>query len=118
MSTSVATSTAVERFISDTVRKFADGVTLAEVAEQFRAFTTLCVQLAAQSLSDGPDKKAWVMLQVARLYDAVAGYIPLPFPLSLFAPFIRSALRDVVLAISSSAIEEIYARLKPSLPVA
>jgi hypothetical protein len=85
----------------------ADGLTWREFGELMVALLRLLIEaIDAAPMMSGQEKKAFVLDAVGRLFDAVADRaVPLAaWPLWMLA---RPAIRSLVLAIASGAIEQL-----------
>lgn len=94
----------VKSYIADAKLKAADGLTMAEVGQIVYGFILLAVQAARALGNTGPEKKAIVLGWITELYDALAPFIPLPWYLMFFKPYLRSLFLQLV----SGAIEAAY----------
>lgn len=91
----------------------ADGITLSDFAEMVVGLLRVAMAAVDAIPIDGPGKKAWVLESVGMLFDAVADQcVPLVvWPLWML---IRPAVRSIVLAAASGAVEAILPLLKVS----
>lgn len=94
----------VKSYIADAKLKAADGLTLAEVGQLVYGFVLLAVQAARALGNTGPEKKAIVVGWITELYDAIAPFIPLPWWLAFFKPFLRPLFIQLV----NGAVEAAY----------
>ena len=108
--------TEVGKFLADAKAKSAGGLTVAE----FGALVVELLELVVVGLesvpTDGAAKKAWALSVVGLLFDTVAAAaVPVYLqPLWLFA---RPAVRSLVLAAASGALEQVLSMVRnPSTP--
>lgn len=108
--------TEVGKFLADAKAKSAGGLTVAE----FGALVVELLELVVVGLesvpTDGPAKKAWALSVVGLLFDSVAAAaVPVYLqPLWLLA---RPAVRSLVLAAASGALEQVLSMVRnPSTP--
>lgn len=94
----------VRSYIADAKVKAADGLTLAEVGQLVYGFILLAVQAARSLGNSGPEKKAIVIAWATELYDVLSPFIPLPWWLMLFKPW----LKPIFVQLVSGAIEAAY----------
>lgn len=97
----------VNAFVDAAKAAAADGITWAEFGDLMLGLIRLVVTtLDTVSLITGPQKKALAMEAVARLFDAVADKaVPAGvYPLWLL---VRPAVRALVLALASGALEQV-----------
>lgn len=97
----------IAAFVTTAQAAAADGVTWAEFGELMLSLLRLVVTLLdSVSLMTGPEKKALALEAVGALFDAVADRaVPvLAWPVWILA---RPAVRSLVLAIASGAIEQL-----------
>lgn len=112
MATPAEIQITINKAVSDARAKAQSGLTLSTAGELFTSFTTMLVEQARKLLNDGPDKKRFVLDELAKFYDRLAPSIKLPWWLDMFRPLVISQLRAWLLAVADGAIEAIYARLK------
>lgn len=108
--------TEVGKFLADAKAKSAGGLTVAE----FGALVVELLELVVVGLesvpTDGAAKKAWALSVVGLLFDSVAAAaVPVYLqPLWLLA---RPAVRSLVLAAASGALEQVLSMVRnPSTP--
>lgn len=98
---------AMDSFLQDAKAKAADGLTWAEFGQLLIAFLRLGVStLDAVTAMTGEQKKAVVMEGAAALFDAVADFA-VPLWAKPFWMVSRTAIRSIVLALASGAIEQL-----------
>jgi hypothetical protein len=103
----VAIQQKVSAFLAAASSSAEDGLTWSEFGELLVALLKLCVSvLDTTATLTGPEKKALVLDAVGMLFDAVAGRcVPLvAYPVWVLA---RPAVRQLVLALASGAIEQL-----------
>ena len=102
----VEIASAVKAYIETAKSAAADGLTWNEFGELLVSLLRLAVRLADLLQLSGAEKKAIVLDAVAALFDAVADYaVPLwLLPIWVLA---RPAVRALVLALASGAVESI-----------
>lgn len=108
--------TAVAKFLADAKAKSAGGLTVAE----FGQLTVELLELVVVGLegvpTDGAAKKAWALSVVGLLFDAVAG-AAVPIYLQPVWLIARPAVRSLVLAAASGALEQILSMTRsPAAP--
>ena len=103
------------KFVADARAKAQGGLTVAE-------FGTLVVELLHVAVtgldaipSDGPSKKAWALSAVALLFDSVAG-LAVPVYLQPVWLIAKPAIRALVLAAASGALEKVLAMSRAAVP--
>lgn len=97
----------LEAFVTAARSAAHDGLTWQEFGELLVAFLRLATSIYDEvATMTGAEKKAAVLSAVARLFDAVADYaVPAAvYPLWIVA---RPAVRSLVLALASGAIEQL-----------
>jgi hypothetical protein len=102
----------VSAFIATAREKASDGLTWGEFGELVLSLLRVVVPfLESVKLMSGPEKKAFAMDAVGRLFDAVADYaVPVPlYPIWLVA---RPAVRALVVAIAGGVLEQYLAVLR------
>lgn len=100
----------LEAFKVRSLARAASGLALPDLGEIFTGLLQQLIETATGFDNTGPDKKTWVLEQVATMFDQLAPSIPLPVWLAPFRGFIMPALKKLVLSIASGALEAIYAR--------
>jgi len=99
--------TAVTKFLSDARAKASGGLTVAEFGQlTVELLELVVVGLEDVAALDGPAKKAWALNVVGLLFDAVAT-AAVPIYLQPFWLIARPAVRSLVLAAASGALEQI-----------
>jgi len=109
-------TTAVMTFLQDARLKAQGGLTVAEFGSLVVEVIRLAVTGLEEIPADGPAKKAWALNIVAALFDGVAGFaVPIYLqPVWLIA---RPAVRSLVLAAASGALEQILSMTRsPAAP--
>lgn len=104
----------VQAFIVAAEQAAAGGITWSEFGELLLAFLRLAIKTADTiGGMTGPQKKAAVLAGVAALFDAVADKAvpPVVWPVWLLA---RPAIRSLVLALASGAVEVLLPMLRPT----
>ena len=104
---------AAQAYITAASEAAADGLTWVEFGELLVGLLRMCVDLADLLNVPGPEKKAVVMEAVAWLFDEIADQaVPtVAWPLWLLA---RPAVRALVLALASGAVEVILPMVRGS----
>lgn len=104
----------IHAFVETAKSASADGITWAEFGELMLALLRLVVTaLDAVESMTGPEKKALAIEAVASLFDAVADRA-IPAAIYPFWMLARPAVRSLVLAIASGAIEQILPLVRSS----
>ena len=108
-------SVAVGKFVSDAKAKAVGGITVAEFGQLVVELLHLVVGGLDSLPADGAAKKQWALGVVALLFDNVAGYaVPLYLqPVWLIA---KPAIRSLVLAAASGALEKVLAMSRAAAP--
>lgn len=107
---------AVLAFIASARLKASGGLTVAE----FGSLVVELIRLAVAGLDtvttlDGPGKKAWALACVGALFDAVADAC-IPFVARPVWWIVRPAVRSLVLAAASGALEQVLALTRAAAP--
>jgi len=111
----------VQKFIADARAKAANGLTVTE----FGSLVVGVLQLAVAGLeavpSDGAAKRDWALQAVALLFDSVADSC-VPLVAKPIWWIVRPAVRSLVLAAASGALEQVLGLVRaanpPALPAA
>lgn len=107
----------VAKFVSDAKAKAAGGLTVAEFGQLVVELLHLVVVGLDSIPSDNASKKAWALTCVGLLFDTVAGFA-VPIYLQPFWLLVKPAVRSLVLAAASGALEKILALSRAAAPVA
>lgn len=105
------------KFLADARAKAQGGLTVAEFGALVVELLRLLVVGLDSVPTDGAAKKAWALSIVAVLFDNVAGYA-VPFYLQPFWLVTKPAIRVLVLAAASGALEQILSITRAQAPEA
>ncbi len=97
----------IKAFISTAKSAAADGLTWAEFADLMLALLRLVIPaIDAAKFVSGPEKKAFALKAVGKLFDAVADKA-VPVALWPIWLIVRPAVRSLVIAMASGAVEQL-----------
>jgi len=102
-------------FLADARLKASGGFTVAEFGSLVVQLLRLCVEGLDAIPTDGASKKAWALGIIGTLFDTVAGYA-VPFALQPVWFVVKPAVRVLVLAAASGALEQILRLSREAAP--
>lgn len=105
----------VAAFLAAARAKAAGGFTVAEFGSLVVELLRLTVTGLDAIPTDGAAKKAWALQIIGTLFDSVAGYA-VPFALQPVWFFVQPAVRVLVLAAASGALEQILRLSREAAP--
>jgi len=100
-------------FISRAVQESSDGLTVAEFGDLLISLLRLTIAQVDAFTLPGSDKKALVLQAAGDLFDAVADKL-IPLPAIPLWWIVRPAVRSLVLALASGAIESLLPLVRAS----
>lgn len=102
----------LSELLADAQAKLRQGFTWDALSEAFLTFIHGAMLAAKEELlNPGPEKKAAVLEWVGAFWDYVVNQAPLPTWLFwMKLPYVRTALRNIVLAVAAGLIEGLYAQ--------